>query len=289
VARRRGQQIPLPVSPSENWQRDLVPAVLFASPTRSSRSWPSPDAREVRSATVQERRASRIPETKAASCAFVLGVAELRRVSQDTMSQGTVSHRYPANGTSAGGSARAARRQRAHAHTPFACRHWCRIWSRSSSAVSAPPYTRTGIDADLVGQLHEGLACGRVPEGDRLRHPVRMQDERSGARPEPMLRWSGSLPSQCSRLPRARLTIPEEQNPVKPPDVFLTTQDLGSFADLRVDPLEEGRGRSVERAPPGRRSRRGRRNRRRVPAACVDSDALIDTASMAAVRRSLDV
>jgi hypothetical protein len=29
------------------------------------------------------------------------------------------------------------------------------------------------------------------------------------------------------------------KNPLNPPDVFLTTQDLGTFADLRVDPLDE--------------------------------------------------
>jgi hypothetical protein len=29
------------------------------------------------------------------------------------------------------------------------------------------------------------------------------------------------------------------KNALNPPDVFLTTQDLGSFADLRVDPLDE--------------------------------------------------
>jgi hypothetical protein len=48
--------------------------------------------------------------------------------------------------------------------------------------------------------------------------------------------------SLSGSAPRASWVVclnQKTKNPVKPPDVFLTTQDLGSFADLRVDPLDE--------------------------------------------------
>jgi hypothetical protein len=32
---------------------------------------------------------------------------------------------------------------------------------------------------------------------------------------------------------------PEDQGRAGPPNVFLTTQDLGQFSDMRVDPIDE--------------------------------------------------